>query len=141
MLAYALFMIVTRKLAAYDTPAVTLWYSMMFGLFGAAPFAFTEWVWPSEWHEYVLLAALGAFGGFGHFLLIFAYRLAPASAVTPFLYFQLLSMVGLGYLVFGDTPDRWSFVGSLIVVMSGLYLIHRERVVAKAERHASAEFA
>jgi drug/metabolite transporter (DMT)-like permease len=67
-------------------------------------------------------------------LLILAYRLAPASSVSPFLYFQLLSMIGLGYFIFGDTPDHWSMVGSAFVIASGLYLVHRERVTGAVER-------
>lgn len=128
MLAYALFMLLTRKLAAFDPPFVTLFYALMFGTFAGAPFAIAHWVWPDGFGQWLMLLSLGAFGGLGHYLLILAYRLAPASSVTPFLYFQLLSMVGLGYLVFGDVPDRWTLIGSSVVVASGLYLVHRERM-------------
>ena len=76
-------------------------------------------------------SALGAFGGLGHYLLILAYRFAPASSVSPFLYFQLMSMVALGYLVFGDVPDRWTLLGSLRDRRIGLYLVHRERQLHK----------
>lgn len=133
MLAYSLFLLVTRMLAAHDAPLVTLWYSMMFGLIGGAFFAIPQWVWPADWYEWLLLAALGVFGGSGHFLLVHAYRLAPASSVSPILYFQLLSMTALGFVVFGDMPDRWSLVGASIVIASGLYLVHRERVVSSRE--------
>ena len=40
-------------------------------------------------------------------------------------------MITLSYLVFGDKPDYWSFIGSLVIVASGLYLIHRERIAHK----------
>jgi drug/metabolite transporter (DMT)-like permease len=43
-------------------------------------------------------------------------------------------MLLLGWLVFGDWPDGWTFVGAAIVISSGLYLIHRERIVALRER-------
>lgn len=139
MLAYTLFMIVTRKLSDIDPPLVTLFYSLLVGVFAGAAFAIPQWVWPSTAFEWLLLSALGAFGGFGHYLLIHAYRLAPASSVSPFLYFQLLSMAGLGFLVFGDVPDRWSMIGSAVVVLSGLYLVHRERVAHRESRTAAME--
>ena len=40
-------------------------------------------------------------------------------------------MIALGYLVFGDVPNRWTLVGSAIVVASGLYILHRERKVRR----------
>ena len=43
-------------------------------------------------------------------------------------------MIALGYLVFGDMPNRWTIAGSAIVVASGLYLLHRERVRGRGER-------
>lgn len=129
MLAYALFMIVTRLLSKYDPPFVTLFYALLFGTIGGAVAALPVWVWPAHWSDWIMLLALGAFGGLGHYLLILAYNRAPASSVSPFIYFQLISMVTLGYFVFGDVPDHWTLIGSCIVIGSGLYLVHRERVV------------
>ncbi len=128
MLAYAFFMIVTRKLSTFDPPLVTLFYALLAGTILGAPIALAHWVWPADALQWLQILSLGAFGGLGHYLLILAYRLAPASSVSPFLYFQLLSMVALGYLVFGDVPDQWTLIGSGVVIASGLYLVHRERV-------------
>jgi drug/metabolite transporter (DMT)-like permease len=79
-----------------------------------------------------MLASLGFFGGMGHWLFLHAYRLAPASAVAPFLYFQLISMISFGYLVFADIPDLQTLTGAAIVVASGIYLFNRERKSAKS---------
>jgi drug/metabolite transporter (DMT)-like permease len=128
MFAYALFMLVTRKLSGFDPPLVTLFYSVLVGVVGGAVFAIPQWIWPSGILECGLLVMLGTLGGMGHYLLIIAYRLAPASSVSPFLYFQLLSSIGLGDILFGDLPDQWALIGSSIVIASGIYLIHRERV-------------
>ena len=128
MLAYALFMLLTRYLAAHDTPLVMLFYSVLLGAFALAPFALWQWVWPATLLQWLLLPALGMLGGTGHYFFIHAYRLAPASSVAPFLYLQLMSMVSFGYAVFGDVPDVWTLVGSAVIIGSGVYLIHRERV-------------
>lgn len=129
MLAYALFMIQTRYLASYDPPLVTLFYSMFAGTFIGAPIALMDWMMPPDLVSWAILGVLGILGGAGHYLLILAYNRAPASTVSPFLYAQLLSMVALGYVVFGDVPDLWTMVGSSIVIASGIYLVHRERIV------------
>ena len=54
---------------------------------------------------------------------------APASVLSPFMYTQLVWATTAGYLVFGAVPSRWTLAGAVIVVASGLYLLHRERNV------------
>lgn len=131
MLAYALFMLLTRYMAAFDPPMVTLFYSMFVGTFLGAPFAIAAWQTPPDAFAWVLLSMLGVFGGLGHWLFLHAYRLAPASAVAPFLYFQLLSMIAFGYLVFGHLPDLQTLAGAAIVIASGVYLFHREHATSR----------
>lgn len=126
MLVYTFFMILTRFLAAHDTPLVMLFYSILLGTFALAPFAVWQWVWPQTIGEALLLAGLGFFGGSGHFFFIHAYRLAPASSVAPFLYVQILAMVAFGFAVFGDVPDVYTLLGSTVIIASGIYLLHRE---------------
>lgn len=135
MLAYALFMLLTRYMANLDPPLVTLFYSMFVGTVALTPFALKDWVSPVEPSGWLLLFMMGVLGGSGHYLFLHAYRLAPASSVAPFLYTQILSMVALGYLVFGDVPDAYTLTGAAIVVASGIYLLHRERATANKPSH------
>src|SRR5262249_17511425 len=86
----------------------------------------------------LLMLAAGALASLGHFLLIAAHRLAPASVLSPFIYSQLAWTVALGYVVFGDVPNRWTMTGAGIVIASGLYLLHRERVRRSQKRGALA---
>ncbi|MGE0022942.1 MAG: DMT family transporter [Hyphomicrobium sp.] len=138
MLAYAFFIILTRRMAHVDPPLVTLFYSMFAGTVGAIPFAVADWVTPPDALSWVLLGVLGILGGLGHWLFLHAYRLAPASAIAPFLYTQLLTMVAFGFIVFGDLPDLWTLAGAALIVASGIYLIHRERQVARELADATA---
>ena len=77
---------------------------------------------------------MGLFSGFGHYLLIRAHRLAPAAVLAPFIYTEIVWMIALGYLVFGDVPNRWTLAGVAVVVASGLYLLYRERVMGPRRR-------
>ena len=131
MAVYALFMLLTRYMAHLDPPLVTLFYSMFVGTFAGAPFAFASWSTPPDTLSCVLLASLGVLGGTGHWLFLHAYRLAPASAIAPFLYMQILSMVAFGFAVFGDLPDAWTLAGASLIVASGVYLVQRERRLAR----------
>jgi drug/metabolite transporter (DMT)-like permease len=86
-----------------------------------------EAVWPSLWQLGWSLV-LGTLASGGQWLVILAHRLAPASLLAPFFYSQLLWVTGLGFLVFGNLPDAWTVAGAGIIVASGLYTAHRERV-------------
>jgi drug/metabolite transporter (DMT)-like permease len=131
MLVYAGFMLLTRHMAHVDPPLVTLFYSMFAGTFLGAPIAFASWQTPPDALAWLLLGSLGIFGGVGHWLFLHAYRLAPASSIAPFIYMQLLTMVACGYVVFGDLPDMWTLAGAALIVGSGVYLVHRERSLAR----------
>lgn len=127
-LCYALYALSTRMLARTDSSETTLFYSNLVGAVVTLPIVYVVWTPPARVLEVVLMIAMGALGSFGHYLLIVAHRLAPASVLAPFIYTQLLWVVILGYLVFSDVPNGWTMVGIAIVIASGLYIFHRERV-------------
>lgn len=132
MLCYAAFSLATRYLAAFDRAEVTLFYSLLAGAILVAPFAFAEWQWPADRLTWALLISLGICGGLGHYIFIVAHRYAPASTIAPFLYISLLTHSTAGYLVFGQVPDGWTLAGAGIVILSGLYLLQRERTTLRA---------
>ena len=91
----------------------------------ALPFA---WVTPTDpWH-WVLLGIIGLLASVGHFTLIRAYDYGSATGLAPFFYTQLVWVMLLGWLVFGDFPDGWSLLGMGIIVASGIYLVGRHRL-------------
>jgi drug/metabolite transporter (DMT)-like permease len=132
MLCYATFSLVTRYLAAFDRAEVTLFYSLLAGTLILAPLALGGWMWPSDWLVWTLLLSMGVYGGLGHYIFIIAHRYAPASSIAPFLYVSLLTHSTAGYLVFGQVPDSWTLAGAGIVILSGLYLLQRERTTLRA---------
>lgn len=128
MLCYAIFILLTRYLATYDAAEVTLFYSLFAGAILMAPLAISDWVWPTSAKTWGLMLSMGLWGGIGHYIFILAYRHAPAAVLAPFIYLGLVTHAGGGWLVFGQVPDRWTLAGAAVVVASGVYLIHRERV-------------
>jgi drug/metabolite transporter (DMT)-like permease len=64
----------------------------------------------------------------GHFLIVVAFRDVDVSAIAPFRYTLLIWAGILGYLVFGEIPDRYAITGAILIVASGLYALHREVV-------------
>ncbi len=126
--AYALYNLLTRKLAGVDSSETTMVWSGLAGVVLMTPVLPFVGSWPASGLEWALLGVTGLAGAVGHWLVINAHRLAPASTLAPFIYTQLVWMLLAGWIVFGQLPDRWTVAGGLIVVGSGLYLLYRERV-------------
>ena len=124
---YAIFNLMTRRLAAYDSPETIQYLPAVGAAVVLAPFALVAWESPSGWLEWTVACLMGALGGLGHYLLALAHRYAPATVIAPFLYQQVFYMALFGYLVFGDVPAPAVWIGAAIVIGSGLYLFARER--------------
>jgi len=124
---YALFILMTRRLAAYDSPETIQYLPAVGAAIGLAPFALAAWESPGGWLEWTVACLLGVLGGLGHYFLALAHRYAPSTVIAPFLYQQVIYMAIFGYVVFGDVPSAAVWIGAVIVIASGLYLFARER--------------
>lgn len=123
---YAAYQIATRALNRTEAPLTTLTYTAVVGtavLSLALPFV---WRWPAP-ADIPLLTVTGLLGGGGHFLLILALRRAPASALAPFTYLQLVFAGMIGSLVFDEVPDTWSIAGAVMIAAGGLWIWRGER--------------
>jgi drug/metabolite transporter (DMT)-like permease len=129
---YAGYAIATRMVMRHDNSETTLFYGNLVGVVVMLPVLPLVWTAPPSGLDLVLLLAVGAFGSAGHYLLILAHHRAPASALSPFMYTQLLWATTFGYLVFDNVPNRFTLAGAAIVVGSGLYLLYREQKVRGA---------
>lgn len=121
---FALYQILTRKLAASEPPLRQLFYIALVGTLTTACLLPSSWtgVMPTALQA-VLLLTLGFCGGAGHFLLIRAFHVTPASTLSPMLYIQMIIAILLGWIVFGQLPDLFTVVGMLVIGASGLSLL------------------
>lgn len=134
MLLTCVFIILTRKLSATETGESLLMMPAIVGaifLFPAVPFVGTVQLNLLQW---VLVVSLGIAASMAYWLVVRAYRAAEASMLAPYIYLQVLWSLMLGYLVFGQLPDRWTVTGAIIIISSGIYLLHRDR-----QRHAASK--
>ncbi len=137
-LCYALFQISTRILNRTESLDTTLLYSALVGVVVMSVWAPLEWTAP-DLKGWVLMAAIGAFGAGGHFCMIRALSMAPAAVIAPFGYTNIVGAVLLGYFLFDHLPDALTVVGAVIIIMSGLYILHREEQAKRREQGKSKE--
>ncbi|HWA51367.1 MAG TPA: DMT family transporter [Dongiaceae bacterium] len=138
---YALAMISIRRLTGTERSGTIVFYFTAFATLAGLvtlPLGFVwpelAWTWPSDWQFWGIVILIGLMGGVGQILITIAFRCAPVSVVAPFDYMALVYGFILGFMFFSEVPDAYLIVGGLIVVMSGIYIVHRETVVAR-QRH------
>ena len=125
-LLYAAFNMLTRRMAATESPqAMQLLSASGAALVLAVP-ALLQWRSPPDGLTWAVLVLCGLMGGVGHLFVAMAHRYASASVLGPFLYQQILYMTLWGWLVFQQVPDAFVVAGALVVVASGLYLLWLE---------------
>ena len=119
------YQIVTRMVRD-DDPLTSLLFTATAGAFVTSLMVPWFWTWPTAF-DWLLLIGSGLAGALGHLCLIRALRLAPASVVAPFSYSSLIWATLFGFMVWGDWPDLWTWLGAALIIGSGLYIFHRER--------------
>jgi len=132
---FALYQITTRILSRTDATLNTLLYTPLLGTAAMSAVAPFVWVMPDA-QGWFLMALTGLLGGIGHFTMIRAFTLAPAASVSPFGYSALIWATLFGVVLFGDFPDSWTVAGAFVIVVSGLYILHREHMRRRTERHS-----
>jgi drug/metabolite transporter (DMT)-like permease len=121
-LGYAIYQVLTRRIAGIDPPETSAIYSSVVGAFGM--FLVLPFIWrtPESLRDILYFCSLGVIGAVGHYLVARALTNAPANIIAPFQYMQLIGSVAVGYFFFGDFPDALTWLGAAIIVASGLYI-------------------
>lgn len=122
---WAMALVITRRMAGSERPAVTLLWSAGSGLLLLTLLLPWQAVLPSP-AQLGLALVLGVLASSGQWLVVLAFRHAPASLLAPYSYAQLLSATFYGWLIFHAWPDQWTLTGALVIVASGLYTAHHE---------------
>lgn len=118
----------TRMLSIGENTWTTLLYTAFVGTIASSLILPFYWVdVTATWTEMLLIASLALYGGLAQFLMIEAFRHAPASTLAPLLYTQLAWAGILGWVLFGQFPDTTSLVGMAIIVTSSIGIVAYER--------------
>lgn len=124
---WALYQILVRMCARTDSSDTTWAWTAVVGLVATSAVGPFVWVWPDA-KGWLLLLAIAALGTLSHLALIKALGYAEAGSLQPYSYTLLVWAAVVGFVMFGDIPDTWTIAGAAIIIASGLYAWHRERV-------------
>jgi drug/metabolite transporter (DMT)-like permease len=143
---YSCSQILARRLGAKDSASMMAFYAMALYAYAggaialvihlAGPFESNDptlsfltrpWSMPGGM-EFAMLATTGVISAMGFYLLSQAYRIGKANVVAPFEYSSLVWAVGLTFLVYGTSPDAYTFLGAAIILAAGIYVLRREKL-------------
>ena len=127
----ALYQVLTRKIAGEEHPLTSLVWGAIVGAVLLSAVAPIYWKTPDVGWHWVLLGIIGLLASIGHYLLIRAYDYAGATLLAPYSYTVMVWAVLLGFLVFGQLPDRWSVGGMAVIIASGMFLASRQRLTVR----------
>jgi drug/metabolite transporter (DMT)-like permease len=120
--AYAVYQILTRRIAGSDPAETSALYSSFVGGFGLLVVLPFVWQPAASWVDVGLFIGVGVLGALGHYCVARAFGYGPANMLSPFQYFQLLGSVAVGWLLFSEFPDAVTWAGAAIITGAGLYL-------------------
>lgn len=141
---FAFYMLVTRAISAWMHPVTMQFHTSWTGLLLCLPIMVLangtgipalDPIMPGGWN-WLWLFGVGFWAAVSHMCMTYALKFAPSATLAPLHYSEIVTAVILGYLIFGDFPNAMTWVGIAIIVASGLYVIHRERLTAKAKARA-----
>ncbi len=145
---YAAFQVLTSRLAALENPFTTHFWTGAVGtailvpLLAASAIDVPATLAAASAQQLLAMGLTGALGTGGHLLLILSLGMARASTLMPFMYVQIAGAAVAGWLVFGQLPDLWGWVGMAIVTACGATTAWLNlRGAAAARRRADAPVA
>lgn len=123
---YALYGVLTRKVAKDDSPSVSFFWTGIVGAIATTFYGLPQWgpVAPIAWPYIAILCVTGVIA---HGLMIRAYSMAEASSLQPFTYSQLIWAVLIGYFIFNERVGSNVIIGGLIIVSAGMFTLLRSR--------------
>ncbi|MGL4237366.1 DMT family transporter [Tabrizicola sp.] len=142
---FAFYMLVTRAISAWMHPVTMQFHTSWTGLLLCLPVMILaegsaipslDPIMPQGWN-WLWLFGVGFWAAVSHMCMTYALKFAPSATLAPLHYSEIVTAVALGYLIFGDFPNSMTWAGIAVIVSSGLYIIHRERLAARAKAQAA----
>ena len=125
--AYALYIVLTRKVSADDSPTTSMVYNGVVGLVISTAVGVFHWEW-LDLNSFLLIGYIMITGVAAHGMMILALSMAPASVLQPFNYTSLPWALLISALIFHEPLDAISLIGAAVIVGAGLVVMARERI-------------
>lgn len=143
--SFAFYMLTTRSLSRDIHPVPMQLHTAVIGSLFCIPALFLADIYSIPTLDpvmpygiyWVWLFGVGLWASISHIMMSYALKFAPSATLAPLHYLEIVSAVILGFLIFGDLPNKMSITGMFIIIGSGLYVVFRERKLERWQKHSS----
>ncbi len=125
-ISLALYFLMTRRISGVQKAIITTFHTNLLGAAIASALVPLVWITPAP-TDWLLFLALATIANAGHYCIVRAYDHAEASLLAPLAYTEMVTSTIMGWLFFGDFPDRDTFLGVAILISCAIYISMRER--------------
>jgi drug/metabolite transporter (DMT)-like permease len=132
-LAVGISILLVRRLSSSERPLMILTQFAIFSTLLLALPAIWFWRWPSA-YGWALAVGVSVTATLGQYFWVQAFATGEMSAVAPFDYLRLPFAVFVGWLIWGEMPVVWTYLGASIVIASALYIAYREAQLVRERR-------
>jgi drug/metabolite transporter (DMT)-like permease len=124
-------LLIVKILSRTDSSVTIVFYSAVyFTPLSLIPALFV-WQWPTV-EQIALMVVIGVLASVAHLGMAQAFKEADATVVMPLDFTRLIWAAGVGYFVFGEFPDLWTWAGGAVIVASAVYIAYRESAAKPA---------
>jgi drug/metabolite transporter (DMT)-like permease len=113
--------VTVRRLGSAEDPLVIVFYFPLVTVPATIPFVIPVAVWPRGW-EWVVLLGVGVSTQIAQLSITRGLQLLPAARASAVGYLQIIFAAVWGVIVFGEIPDRWTYAGAGLIILSTLVL-------------------
>ncbi len=117
----------------FDRPTIIVTYQAIVIGLALVPLAWIHWK-PMTLSQFGLMALIGVCASFAQWLMLHSFKRAEATALAPFDYLRLVMSAALGWYMFNEWPDSYTWIGAAIIFTSTFYIMHREAQLGKERK-------
>ena len=130
IMSWSTYVVLTRKVSLRNSTGNMMLWASLISL--AVLAALSPWYWqtPVDW-QWAGLVVIALLSSSSNGLTIRAYTLAPASLLAPIIYAEIIGATIYGWIFWREFPDAWTWLGASVIVLAGLYVVHRESLATR----------
>ena len=130
--SFSIVLIMVKKLSDIDSSLTIIFYHLLF--MTPLTFIIAIFFWEGiNFSQFFIFVLMGSAGLISHWCLAQAFKLSDTTFIMPFQFTKLIWASFIGYVIFAESPDKWTWFGGIIIFASVIYITYREAFIKQRD--------